>query len=110
VTLSQQTQTQTVAQPAPTSSAATTTTSTPAQAQIWAVPASVPLGARTSVFWNTQGVTNCTETSPDGSFTENSLSGAAATVPLTGATTFTISCVDPSGNPVTNYVTVEISS
>lgn len=81
----------------------------PAQVQIWAVPASVPLDTRTTVFWSAQGVTQCTETSPDGSFSENTLSGGAATVPLTAATTFTISCIDPNGNPVTNYVTVNLS-
>jgi hypothetical protein len=117
VTLSQQTQTQVATQPqsAPakpktSTPAATTTPAVPAQVQIWAVPSSVPLGARTSVFWNTQGVTQCTESSPDGSFNEASLSGAAATVPITSATTFTISCLDPNGNPVTDYVTVAISN
>jgi hypothetical protein len=88
---------------------ATTTPSAQSTAQIWAVPASVPLGARTEIFWNTQGVTNCTETSPDGSFNQTSLSGGAATVPLTGATTFTISCLAPDGSHVTNYVTVNLS-
>ena len=105
VTLSQQTQ-PAQTQPAP----ATTTPSVAAQADIWAVPAEVPLGARTTISWNSQGVTQCTESSPDGSFSESSLSGAASTVPLTGSTTFTISCLDPNGNPVTDYVTVEISS
>jgi hypothetical protein len=81
----------------------------PSQVQIWAVPNAVPLGGRTSVFWNTQGVTNCTETSPDGSFSQNSLSGAAATVPLTAATTFSISCLNASSTPVTDYTTVTIS-
>lgn len=93
---------------------AAATTSAPAstvqpKVQIWAVPASVPLGARTSVYWTTQGVTNCAETSPDGSFTESSLQGSGATVPLTGATTFTISCQAPDGTPVSDYVTVNIA-
>jgi hypothetical protein len=79
------------------------------QVQIWAVPASVPLGARTTIDWAAQGVSNCTETSPDGSFSQNSLQGSAATVPLTGATTFTISCQAPDGTPVTDYVTVNIA-
>ena len=89
--------------------ATTTTPSVPGKVQIWAVPASVPLNTRTSIFWSTQGVTNCTETSPDGSFNQSSLSGGAATVPILGATTFTISCIDGGGNPVTGYVTVNIS-
>lgn len=89
---------------------ATTTIPTVApQATIWAVPASVPLDTRTSIFWNTQGVSNCTETSPDGSFSQSSLSGGASTVPITGATTFTISCLAPNGTPVTNFVTVNLS-
>ena len=73
------------------------------------MPATVPLGARTTIFWNTENVTNCTETSPDGSFSQTSLSGGAATVPLTEATTFTISCLDSQQNPATDYVTVSIA-
>lgn len=94
---------------ATTTAATSTTPSVPPQVQIWAVPATVNLGARTSIFWKTQGVTNCTETSPDGSFSQDTLQGAGATVPITAATTYTISCVDPSGNPVTSYVTVNLS-
>lgn len=89
-------------------------TTTPAQTvqpkvKIWAVPAAVPLGARATIDWNTQGVADCAETSPDGSFSQNSLRGSSATVPLTGATTFTISCQAPDGTPVTDYVTVNIA-
>ncbi len=80
----------------------------PGRVDIWAVPPSVALGARTTIFWNTENVTNCTETSPDGSFQQTSLSGGAATVPLTESTTFTISCLDAGQNPVTDYVTVNI--
>ena len=80
------------------------------QADIWAVPAKVPLGARTTVFWNAKGVTSCDETSPDGSFSQHSLSGGAATVPLSGPTTYTISCLTPKGDHVTNYVTVNLSA
>jgi PKD repeat protein len=98
------------AAPVATTTAATSTAATPAQVQIWAVPSAVPLGARTSIFWNTQNATSCTESSPDGNFSQNSLAGAASTVPLTGATTYTISCLDQGGNPVTDYVTVKISS
>lgn len=81
----------------------------PSRVDIWAVPAAVPLGSRTSIFWNTQGVTNCTETSPDGSFHQTTLSGGASTVPLTGPTTFTISCLNSKGEPVTDFVTVTIA-
>ncbi|MDP2649104.1 MAG: hypothetical protein Q8P19_04390, partial [bacterium] len=61
------------------------------------------------IFWNAQGVTECTETSPDGSFNHTTLSGGAATVPLVRATTFTISCLVPDGSYVSSYVTVNIS-
>lgn len=88
--------------------ATTTGPVAPGRAQIWAVPAQVSLGSRTSVFWTTENVTNCIETSPDGSFNQSSLSGGASTVPLTGPTTFSISCLDGAGNPVTNSVTVPI--
>ena len=92
-----------------TSAAAPAAPTVPPEVDIWAVPLSVPLGARTSIFWNTKGVSSCTETSPDGSFNQNSLSGGASTVPITGATTFTISCLTPDGKPVTAYVTVNLS-
>jgi len=82
----------------------------PPQADIWAVPAAVPLGARTTIFWNAKGVSSCSETSPDGSFTQSTVSGGAATVPLSGATTYSISCVTPSGDHITNYVTVNLSA
>ncbi len=79
------------------------------EVDIWAVPAKVTLGGRTSIFWNTKGVASCKETSPDGSFNENTLSGGASTVPLSGATTFSISCLTPDGKPVTDYVTVNLA-
>ena len=79
------------------------------KADIWAVPMNVPLGARTSIFWNTQGVSSCTVTSPDGNFFENALFGGAATVPLTGATVYTISCLVTDGSHVTDFVTVNLS-
>ncbi len=83
--------------------------SIPAKVDIWAVPATVPLGARTSIFWSTQGVTDCTETSAAGNFTQNSLSGGAATVPITTATEFTISCKTSDGSTVTDSVTVDLA-
>jgi hypothetical protein len=76
---------------------------------IWAVPASVPLGTRTTIFWNSKNAQSCVETSPDGSFSHSSLSGGGATVPLSGATTFTISCQAPDGTHATDYVTVNLS-
>jgi hypothetical protein len=87
-----------------------TTPVVPGRVDIWAVPPSVALGARATIFWNTENVSNCTETSPDGSFRQTSLSGGAATVPLTEPTTFTISCLDSGQNPTTDYVTVNIGN
>lgn len=77
--------------------------------EIWAVPDKVPLGTRTSIFWNTRGVESCSITSSDGSFNETSQSGGAATVPLSGPTTFTISCLTPAGSPISDYVLVNLA-
>ncbi len=98
----------TVATTTTTTTAATTTPGVTPKVDIWAVPASVPLGGRTSIFWNTQGVTNCTETSPNGGFSQSSLSGGAATQPITAPTTFSISCLAPDGSHVTGSVTVNL--
>lgn len=94
---------------ASTPTAASTTLTVVPKVDIWAVPASVALGSRATIYWNTQGVTDCTESSPDGSFNSTTLSGGANTVPLTQATTYTISCMDTKGNPQTDYVTVGIA-
>ena len=87
---------------------------TPVQAQggeadIWSVPATARLGSRVTIFWSAKNVVSCIETSPDGSFAETSLSGGAATVPITGPTTYSISCTQADGKHVNNYVTVEIA-
>ena len=79
------------------------------EADIWAVPANVPLGARTSIFWNTKGVTSCTVSSPEGNFEEHALSGGAATVPLSGVTTFVISCTTAQGETIEDSVVVGLS-
>jgi hypothetical protein len=79
------------------------------EVDIWASPASVPLGSRTTIFWSSRNAASCTETSPDGSFSHSSLSGGGATVPLSGPTTFTMSCVAPDGTHATDYVTVNLS-
>jgi hypothetical protein len=97
-----------------TTTVATTTTVTtysgpPGVADVWAVPAAVPIGSRTSIFWNTKNVASCTVTSPDGSFNEKSLSGGASTVPLSGPTTFSISCIGLDGKPATDFVTVKMA-
>ncbi|MDO8481873.1 MAG: hypothetical protein Q7S75_02220 [bacterium] len=79
------------------------------QVSIWASPASVSVGSRTSIFWTARGVDSCIETSPDGSFNGNSLYGSSATVPISSATVFSISCVAPDGSHVTSSVTVNLS-
>lgn len=96
-------------QPTTPQPSATTTPAAPPRVDIWAAPASVPLATRTSIFWNTQGVSDCTVSSPEGNFNQTSLSGGAATVPITGATTFTILCAAPDGSSVTDSVTVNLS-
>lgn len=86
-----------------------TSASPPMQVDIWAVPASAPLGGRTTIFWNSKNAASCTETSPDGSFSHTSLSGGGATVPLAGPTVFTISCVAADGTHATDDVTVNLA-
>ncbi len=88
---------------------ASSTPLVPPRVDIWAVPSSVSLGARTTIYWNTENVSHCSETSPDGSFSQTSLSGGSQTVPLTEPTIFTISCLASNQSPVTSYVTVKIS-
>ena len=75
---------------------------------IWAVPRSVAVGARTSVFWSAVGVESCIETSTDGHFYESSLSGGASTVPITESTTFTIRCLVSDGSTVSGSATVDL--
>ena len=81
----------------------------PPEVDIWAAPQKVPLAARTSIFWNSKGVTSCAVTASDGNFSETALSGGAATVPITGTTVFTITCQTPSGGTVTESVTVTLA-
>lgn len=77
-----------------------------AQADIRAEPASVRLGTRTYVFWTSENVDSCVVSGP--SFTETSLFGAGATVPITGPTTFTINCSNAS-TTVSDSVTVNLA-
>ncbi len=84
-----------------TSTPATSTPTVQPKVDIWASPPSVTLGGRTSIFWNAQGVVSCTETASDGNFNQQSLSGGAATVPITEATTFTITCSVSDGTSIT---------
>jgi len=82
----------------------------PPSVVISAVPARVRIGARSTIYWSAKGVTSCTETSEDGSFNGDTLSGGASTVALYGNTVFTITCKTPDGSDVTKSVMVETSS
>ncbi|HEY4517003.1 MAG TPA: hypothetical protein VJG64_03580 [Candidatus Paceibacterota bacterium] len=79
-----------------------------AQAKIWARPASVSIGGRTTVFWTSANVTSCIESSSDGNFSGQSTSGGASTVPLSGATTFNIQCQTIDGKTISDSTTVQI--
>jgi hypothetical protein len=92
-----------------TSTASSTVAALPPEADIWAVPASVPLGSRTTIFWNSRNAVSCEESSPDGNFSHKSLSGGGATVPLSGPTKFTITCTGADGTKVTNAIMVGMS-
>lgn len=110
-----QTTTVTVVQSAPQQTGATPAAPTKPvstvepKVDIWASPATVPLGSRTLIFWTSQGVEQCTEASPDGNFSQSTFSGGASTAPITGPTTFTISCLTADGTPITDNVTVNIA-
>lgn len=79
----------------------------PPEVDIWAEPASVRLGTRTYIFWNARGVASCKGSGP--SFSQNSLSGGASTVPITGPTTFMIECLTSASTTVQDSVTVQIA-
>lgn len=78
------------------------------QAKIWARPASVSIGGRTTIFWTSQFVTACTESSSDGNFSGSTVSGGASTVALSGPVTFTIKCRSIDGATISNSTTVTI--
>jgi hypothetical protein len=83
------------------------TSDVPPEVDIWAEPASVRLGTRTYIFWNARGVASCKGSGP--SFSQNTLSGGASTVPITGPTTFTIECLVSASTTVKDSVTVQIA-
>ncbi len=74
---------------------------------IWAEPPVVRLGTRAYIFWTSKGVLECTVSGPN--FTQNSLSGGASTVPLSGATIYTLECTAPGGAKTTDSVTVNLA-
>ena len=79
----------------------------PPEADIWAEPASVRLGTRTYIFWRAQGVVSCAATGPN--FSQNSFSGGASTVPISGPTTFSIECLTGASTTISDSVTVQIA-
>lgn len=79
----------------------------PPEADIWAEPASVRLGTRTYIFWRAQGVISCAASGPN--FSQNSLSGGASTVPISGPTTFSIECLTGASTTIRDSVTVQIA-
>jgi hypothetical protein len=79
----------------------------PVEIDIWAEPSSVRLGTRTYIFWRSEGVLDCTVRGPN--FTQNALAGGASTVPLSGATTYTLDCALPDGTTVSDSVTVQLA-
>lgn len=79
----------------------------PVEIDIWAEPSSVRLGTRTYIFWRSQGVLDCTVKGPN--FTQNALAGGASTVPLSGATTYSLECALPDGTTVSDSVTVGLA-
>lgn len=81
-----------------------------AKADIWAVPPSVSLGGRTSIFWNASGVVGCDLRSSDGIFSGDTTSGNAASAPISTTTVFAISCLTPENVRVSNSVTVKVGN
>ncbi len=79
----------------------------PPEVDIWAEPLSVRLGTRAYIFWNARGVDMCAASGPN--FSQSSISGGASTVPISGATTFSIECTAPDGTKVTDSVTVNLA-
>ena len=77
------------------------------EVDIWAEPEAVRLGTRTYIFWNSKGVLDCKVEGPN--FFHSTLSGGASTVPLSGATTYTIECTIPGGETVRDSVTVRLA-
>ncbi len=94
--------------PTPIPTAISTGPYIPPEADIRAEPSSVRLGTRTYIFWNSRGVSSCAVTGP--SFSQNTLSGAGATVPITGPTVFKIDCLAMNASTtVSDSVTVNLA-
>ena len=74
---------------------------------IRAEPSSVRLGTRTYIFWTSRDVASCSVKGP--SFEQYTLSGAGATVPITGDTTYTVECTAADGRKVNDTVTVRLA-
>ena len=94
--------------PTPIPTAISTGPYIPPEVDIRVEPSSVRLGTRTYIFWNSRGVSSCAVTGP--SFSQNTLSGAGATVPITGPTVFKIDCLATNASTtVSDSVTVNLA-
>lgn len=67
----------------------------PVSVDIWASPASVPLGTRTTIFWRATNAASCTVSGLN--FNQSGIVGGAATVPILEATTFSVVCLNTLG-------------
>jgi len=76
---------------------------------IWADPATVVLGSRTTIFWNTEDVLkgSCSVKGP--SFSERGEFGGASTVPINTASTFSLTCTGGDGVTTTAEVLVDLA-
>lgn len=76
---------------------------------IWSDPKAVRLGARTTVYWNTADVekNSCVIKGP--SFSETGSYGGASTVPISGPSTYTVTCTAIDGEPLTESITVDLA-
>lgn len=74
---------------------------------IWAEPDRVRLGTRTYIFWNSRDVNSCEARGP--SFEQHTTSGGASTVPISDASTFSITCTAADGKTVSDSITVRLA-
>jgi hypothetical protein len=79
----------------------------PLTAEIWASPPSISSGSRASIFWNSTGALSCKVSSSDNVLTAVTLSGSAASQPLTRNTTFSIAC-ESATSTASNQVVVTV--
>ncbi len=76
---------------------------------LWSDPKTVRLGTRATVYWNTADVEkdSCVVKGP--SFSETGSYGGASTVPISGPSTYTVTCTAVDGEPLTESITVDLA-